>query len=153
MLWSVRSRYLKKIWEAPWKCSLGYTNAQQNRSISESGRTVKTCNIKLLKPGRTVRAAQLLPPALETTDCTIFLFERLTLLPDIQCSSEVLTLSRHQQCFITHIPFFHTSSFTFYPMQCPRLRQSLFHSTFSKIHPPNRSFPVWSLRSHPTMML
>lgn len=48
---------------------------------------MKTCNIKLLKPGHTVRAAQLLPHALKTIDCIIFLFERLTLLPDIRCSA------------------------------------------------------------------
>lgn len=83
------------------------------------------------------------PVLSETTDCTIFLFERLMLPPDIWCSTEVLTLSRPQQCFITHTLYFHTSSFTFFPMQCPR--QRLFHSTHSAQHkPPNPSFPVWS---------
>lgn len=132
MLWTLKSRYLKKISEASWKCSLVNTNAQRSKSISLSGRAVKTGSIKLLKPGHTVRAAQLYLVVSKTTHCTIFLFERLRILLDIQCSAEVLTLSRHQQCFITHRSYFDRSSFTFLTMQCPRLRQRLFHRTFSK---------------------
>lgn len=54
------------------------------------------------------------PQLSETTDSSIFLFERLMLLPDIQHSTEVLTLTRHLKCFITHTSYFHTSSFIFF---------------------------------------
>lgn len=80
------------------------------------------------------------PELSKTTDSTIFLFERLMLLPDIQHSTEVLTLTRHPQRFITHTSYFHTSSCTFFPV----LRQRPFHSTFTKTQDYKSFFSNWT---------
>lgn len=129
MLGAPETGIIVKIFEKPLGNALWVIPT--HNYTSSSGRAMQTVHTELLKADHAARAAYY-PVLCETTYHTIFLLERLTLLPDVWCPTEVLPVQAPTLLHHPHTLYFHTRCFTFFPKPSPRLQQRLFHSTFTK---------------------